>query len=516
MKKILVFSFFLIFLASCVPKKEKEVYVPRPKKEIGLKPIPEIPSFQLEKKRPKKEILYTLSAKGADVKTVLMSFAKKSNINMVIDPDVSGTVNIDLKDVTLDQALTSILRPLGYKYERKANFIIVEKPKLETRIFTLNYILTKRTGSATMSAAGGLSGGYGTTATTTTTTSGTTYGGYGGGGISSVESTIESKEEADIWSEIKDGLDSLLSKDGKFFVNKMASAIVVTDYPENLDKIARYLEIVEGTVQRQVLIEAKIIEVTLSNEHQMGIDWNYIMRGSARHTFTQAVESIPGFTLTGLFQYTFVSRNFNLVLKAMQSQGKVEVISSPRITTLNNQKAMIKVARQDIAFVTTETTTGTVGEKEKTTTPQVIPIGVILDVTPYISQDGYVIMNIHPVITEKVGEAVSPTGDRAPIVDIREASTIVKVKNNHTLILAGLLMRKKKKEESGIPVLKEVPFFGSIFGATREEKRKTELVVALTPRIMVGRSIEDMTKEELMKVFGKKIDESSPVYQILR
>ena len=213
---------------------------------------------------PKELISFTL--KDADVKDVLMGLSRMSRYNIVFEQDIVGKVSVDLKEVTLEEALTVLLPPMGLEFKRDGRMIQVFEPKLETRIFTLNYISTTRKGQSQISAT---SGGGGESAEST-------QGGTETGGSGSEEgdfSKVQSSDQADPWDEIRQGLKSLISKEGKFSTNTMAGIISVRDYRANLLSIANYLEAVEGSVHRQVIIEAEVLEITLTEDFEFGIDF---------------------------------------------------------------------------------------------------------------------------------------------------------------------------------------------------------------------------------------------------
>ncbi len=218
------------------------------------------------------EKLYSLSVRDADLKEVLFAFSKDNGVNIVVDPNIAGKdgkvakVTVDLKKVTMAAALDALLKPLDLDYQQEGNLIRISRPKLETRSFTLNYLTTVRGGASSVSGIGGSSGGT----TTSTSTGGGTSTTTGGG---SLVSQVKSEDKADLWTEIKDEIKNLLSPEGKILINKISSTLVVTDYPKVLREVEKFLAKVEESVQRQVYIEAKVIEVSLNDNFQLGIDW---------------------------------------------------------------------------------------------------------------------------------------------------------------------------------------------------------------------------------------------------
>ena len=429
-----------------------------------------ISPIEEEIKEPEK--LYMLSFREADIHEILTVLARESKLNIVVDPDVMGKITVDLKEVTLTRALDCLLVPLGLQYKRDANVIRVSPVRMQTRIFSLNYLTTKRVGSGATSGTTGRSG----------------VGKNEEEGMGS-SIKVETSDTADFWKEIEEGLKGISSQEGTLVINKISGSILATDFPQNLATIAEFLEIIEGTAQRQVMIETRIIEVTLSDEYQMGLNWAAFRIGNAP-IFSQTIGSA-----NKIFQMGISRGDFSALLDAMSTQGKIDILSSPKISTLNNQPAIIKVATEDV-YWERETTTVT-GAGYTSSTPQWITIGILMGVTPQIGSDGLIIMDIHPSVTEKVGESTSAEGDIAPILDVRETNAMVKVRDGQTIIIAGLLQKRKQRTVIGVPFLEDIPILGHLFKKTVEKEKKTELIITLTPRIMVGNEIEDRFVREL-------------------
>jgi len=507
---------------------------PPPKEKLEELVIP-----QREEAKKVQERLYTFFARDASIHDVLLAFSRESEFNIVIDPELSGKVTIDLKRVTLKEALDAILSPLGWNYRVDGKFIKVLRPQIETRLFTLNYIATKRSGKREIyaSTGGGLqTGGL----------SGQQVA--GGTGARTGYSDLISVDEMDLWKDIQKGLEAIIFgsvegkeapsetdkttwsrvdvKGKKLIINKSTGVIMVTDYLPNLNKAASYIEIMEGSSQRQVSIQAKILEVILSDEYKEGINWK-VIQGLPRainlswgltdrsgttgfpggSTGTTSGTGTGGGTITtpGIFKVNPFGGTFTIgaggveivlsdVMQAISEQGDVKVLSSPTISTLNNQKAIIRVGNQDVFFITGAVATQT-GAVTQTIQPMTIDVGIILDVTPQIAEDGTIIMNIHPSITEKTGEKMTPDGKTTfPLLSVRETDTTVKVKDGQTIIIAGLMQEKKEESFIGFPVLQSVPVLGGLFRYKTEKKRNSELVIMITPTLQVGKRVEDFTQ----------------------
>ncbi len=504
-----IVSFFLLFssCASVEPVKEKPRIV-QPV-DIGSPVMPQIESVKkIEIEGPKE--VFSFSLREADVKDVLRAISKQTNYNVIIEPDVKGSCTVDLKNVTLNKALEYILEPLNYSFKIEDKSVYISKPKIEARIFSLNYITLHKTGVGIISGAT-------TTGRTTTLTSGTVTGGTAtsspdstgattatGGGSANI--VLSTGTDSDLWKDIEINIKNFLSPQGKFVLNRHASVIMVMDYPNNLKNIALFLETVEGTVQRQVMIEAKIIEVLLTEESKEGINWSLI--GAQWQGFTLNYEQALVSTQTALFNIPKIAPlptppdqyirfgvgrgRFDSFIDLLRTQGKINIVSSPKISTLNNQRAVIKVATEDVFFETTTTVTS--GSPAVTTqSPKYVTIGLVLDVVPQIDNLGNIVMNIHPMLTEKLRTAESTVGGTkvtAPVLSVREVDTLVKMREGESVIIGGLIKDFSTNEEQGVKGLMSIPGLGSFFKTKTDTSYRTELVIFITPRIVYGKDAQ--------------------------
>jgi MSHA type pilus biogenesis protein MshL len=504
-----IVSFFLLFssCASVEPVKEKPRIV-QPV-DIGSPVIPQIENVKkIEIEGPKE--VFSFSLREADVKDVLRAISKQTNYNVIIEPDVKGSCTVDLKNVTLNKALEYILEPLNYSFKIEDKSVYISKPKIEMRIFTLNYITLSKTGVGFISGA--TSTGRSVTqgsGTVTGNTSSTVPGGTGattatGGGTANI--VVATGTESDLWRDIENNIKNFLSPEGKFVLNRQASVIMVMDYPKYLKNIALFLETVEGTIQRQVMIEAKIVEVILTEESKEGINWSLI--GAQWQGFTLNYEQALVATQTALFNIPKVNTlpsapaqyirfgvgrgRFDSFIDLLRTQGKLNIVSSPKISTLNNQRAVIKVATEDVFFETT-TTVSSGGPPVTTQTPKYVTIGLVLDVVPQIDNLGNIVMNIHPMLTEKLRTAESTMGGTkvtAPVLSVREVDTLVKVREGESVIIGGLIKDFSANDEQGVKGLMSVPGLGSFFKTKTDYSYRSELVIFLTPTIVYGKDAQ--------------------------
>jgi MSHA biogenesis protein MshL len=545
---ILFLTLSLALGCATAPNKERAKLPPQKEEATKSKPPPEerlkelvIPQMEEAKKVPDR--LFSVYARDSNIQDVLLAFSKDSELNIVIDPDLNGKVTIDLKRVTLKEALGAILSPLGWTYAIDGKFIKVSRPQIETRIFTLNYIATKRTGKREVYASTSTGGGLETSSLPGQQVA------LSPGGVRTGYTDLLSVDEVDLWKEIQKGLEGLIfgtveketiaerdkmtwsrvdEKGRKLIINRSAGIIMVTDYPLDLNKVASYLESVEGSSQRQVSIQAKIMEVILSDDHKEGINWQ-VIEGLPRSinaawglTNKAGTTGFPGGTAgflggtgtgtgggtiatPGIFKIAPYGGILALgaagtevalsdIMQAIALQGDVKILSSPTISTLNNQKAVIRVGNQDVFFITGAVATQTT--VTQIIQPMTIDIGIILDVTPQIAEDGTIIMNIHPSITDKTGEKTTPDGKSTfPLISVRETDTTVRIRDGQTIIIAGLMQERTQENYTGVPVLHSIPLLGGLFRYKTGTKTNSELVIMITPTLQVGKKVEDFTKK---------------------
>jgi MSHA biogenesis protein MshL len=404
------------------------------------------PGTDLDSARP---ISITLSD-PTPITDLLLVLGRDTRLSIVPDPDVEGTFRGDLKDVTLRQALEMILQPHGLDYSVQGNLIRVFKRRVETRIFDLNYVATHRSASRSL-AASGMSNG------------------------SSAQVTVS--DVGDIFTDLAAGVQTLLSTDGRFNLDRKAALLQASDYPDRLDKVALYLDAVQNRATRQVLIQARVIEVALNDEFAAGIDWARIVHRAGNSV--SPTESVVPAGGAGTFTAGVNIKDFPGLLNALATQGKVNVLASPRVNALNNEPAILRVGTQDVFFKTTSQVDAATGRILQTTVePQAITEGVVLSVTPQIAGDGMINLSIRPSLTERTGQAVSRLGDKAPILSVLEADTLVRVHDNETIVIAGLMNEPASRPQS------KVPGAGGLFRRDSHRKGKTDLLILLTPTIM--------------------------------
>ena len=509
-------------------KLNKRRVVPR---SVNDALIPALDS-SLSASRDSSERHFTLTAKNIDTRAFFMQLMEGTSSNIVVSPEVTGTISLNLKEVTLEQALEAVRDAYGFEIHKTDYGYEVMPPSLATKIFNVNYLDVKRSGkSFTALSSGQISEKLGTVS------AGNSYGGtttpsQGTGSTPSAEpsgSTVDTRSEADFWRDLQKTLQVIIGDKGgrTVIVNPQAGVVIVHAYPAELKQMARYLDRLQTNLSRQVILEAKILEVELRDQYQAGIDWNLIGKAidSAGLPSSGGVAQIASGTFTNTDLKDFVpifalniNGDFGTMIKLLQSQGNIQVLSNPRISTVNNQKAVIKVG-QDEFFVTGVSTQSPVVSGSLVTAPtqnvDLTPFfsGVTLDVTPQISSDGSVVLHIHPSISTVkeqqknivLGTSTVTTTGTTPsnntytlplaLSTIRESDNIVHAQSGQVVVIGGLMQNIMAEEVGGVPVISKMPVIGPFFRRTSQIARKTELVILLRPVLADRGAFTDQMKE---------------------
>jgi MSHA biogenesis protein MshL len=448
----------------------------------------------------------TLVTSGwVDVRELLRHVAEQAGLGLEIAPDVVGEVNTRLEAVPLTHALAAMLEPIGAGYEIADGVLIVSHAGLQTRWFTFDYPVTKRQGKGELQVSARRSNSQ---------SSNSSSGGVGSGQSSDENrSNLSTSSTMDIWPQVIAALQtvvfeaenpggapaadaealaiSLSDSTGRVLVvNAMAGLVQVTAEWSRIRRVESLLARLEESLRRQVAIEVQILEVTLRDTDKVGIDWSNVTGEHVDIDFqsTQGLES-------PVLNLVLKNSNTTALLEAISQQGTVKVLSTPRISTLNNQKAVVRVVTEEVFYEAQVepaiVTNGVATEAVVNYTPQVIPVGIVLDVTPQVGQDRVVTLNVHPTISDIVRISTSPNEDTQPVLAVRELDTVGQVRDGETLIIAGLIDEGERTTVSGVPFLMNLPFVGAVFRSTDRQKTSTELVMLLTPVIMDGQRAQE-------------------------
>ncbi len=450
---------------------------------------------------------FSLSANQVPASEFFAGLATDSPYNIVIHPDVSGDITVSLKDVTLSETLDVVSEIYGFDIRREDRMIRVYPSGLRSETITLDYLALRRMGmSQTSVSSGGVKDNDRNNNNLSGINPGTNnriLGGEGGtsgrqagmqGALNTNGSSISSQSETDLWSDLQEMIEGVIGtgEGRRVAVSPQAGLVTITAYPDELRAAREFLKTAEKRLQRQVILEARIVEVALNDEYQQGINWSDLFSlGQSTGQISFSGSGVSG--NSGVFGMTLNVGDFSGVLNLLQTQGNVQVLSNPRVSASNNQKAVIKIG-EDQYFVTDVSTT-TVTGTATTTTPniQLTPFfsGISLDITPQISSDGNVILHVHPSVVEtSEQEKVIQLNDDSFVLplaqsNIRESDTIVSARNGEIVVLGGLMQSSFTESESKAPLLGDIPVLGNMFKNTRRSEQKKELVILIRP-VVVG------------------------------
>ncbi len=515
-----------------VSAAKKSVYVPN---DVKNALVPSVADHQAASEgTPTKERRFNVSADKIPARSFFMGLIDGTPYNMVVNPNVNGSISLNLKNVTIEEVLDAVRDVYGYEYHRTSYGYEVLPPEIQTQLYTVNYLDVKRIGkSLTQMTSGDISQQLGTNSQNNQGGgSGTSNLGAGSTGGSSTSqsgfiptSSVDTRSEMNFWKSLETTLETMIGKaDGRsIVVNPQAGIIIVHAFPNELHQVALYLDRIQSSMNRQVILEAKILEVQLNDQFQSGINWNlfgqglvntpdtFVNSGGANQIATNTFDKTDLKDFSGMFALN-VKGDFGLLVKLLQTQGNVQVLSSPRISTVNNQKAVIKVGESE--FFVTGVTTSTAVSGNSTIPTQGVNLtpffsGITLDVTPQISRDGSVILHIHPTVSAVktqqknitvgtvIGTNASGSSSSAPNVltlplalsDVRESDNIVRARNRQIIVIGGLMQNNMTEETAGTPGLSKMPFIGALFRRTQQVSRKTELVILLRPILLDKRAV---------------------------
>ena len=467
--------------------------------------MPKVDSKPLEAK-------FDLTVNNTPASQVFMAIVSGTRYSMLVHPDVTGSISLNIKDVTVFEALEAIRELYGYEYKVDAARIYIQPVSLQTRLFQVNYLTGQRAGASMLRVSGGSVGDASSSTTGGTDTSSTA-------GARQESSKVTMTSSADFWEELSKSLIAIVGneKGRSVVISPMSGVIVVRAMPDELKNVAAYLKASQVSIERQVIIEAKIVEVQLNDSFQSGVNWAVFKNGPNSRTSAGLLSpgaslsttgpitngtttSTPGTNLSlagtgasvagSLFGLAFQTSNFAALLDFLETQGNVHVLSSPRIATLNNQKAVLKVGTDE--FFVTEISGGTQATANVAGTAPTVKVqpffsGIALDVTPRIDQNNEIILHVHPSVslvttvnkTLDMGTTIGTYNLPLAASSISETDSIVRALNGQIVAIGGLMRQATFDDQSGLPGLPK-----TLFGQTSKRTEKRELVILLKPTVV--------------------------------
>jgi len=434
----------------------------------------------------------TFSAENANLDKVLYSISKIAGLNLIIDKDVEKNIPITLsvEDANLEDVLKIIMQMSGCYYQLEGNILHVReyiRKRFNVSYVHANTSFETKLGGDTLSSAtsgsGGSSGGSG----------GSSGGGSSGAGITGKYSLSykSPKHMDDYYEGLEESIKSLISKNGQYTLNRFSGILSVYDKKQNVDAIANLIKDMKKQFNRQILIEAKILEVSLNKSHQLGINWDVVGKSvfSPGDTLKMAQSlALPG-AVAGTMTYS--SNNFNALINAIDENGKIDTLSNPRIKVLNGQSAIISSGKLVPYWEKqVDTTQGTAtSDTQVTYNRRDVLDGVTMGVTPTVMSNGKIMLNITPISSSIEGEKqyFDENGNSvatAPVINIKEAGTIIYAKDNDLVLIGGLISNSVSKKHTSIPFLGDIPYVGSLFRQVDNVKEKKELVILLKIKVV--------------------------------
>jgi MSHA biogenesis protein MshL len=537
-------------------------------------------AFALKNKA--KEQTYTIVVNEVSVKEILFALARDSKLNVDISPSISGSVTLNAVNQTLPAILERIARQVSMIYRVENKVLIIEPDNPVFKNYKINYVnmdrdtkggisVTNQLASTPIGSLGSTSNSNGAQNNSTTAVNSVSSNHFWDSLIKNIEdilretdkqilinrldSDVRLQAEFDGQAKSKEPSPAPMNKDkvgapldansmvstslsensekslrsyqtlfaSKIIANKETGILSIRATQKQHEKIAEFVDLVQGSAKRQVLIEASIVEITLNDQYQAGVDWSRLGNG---FTFQQ---NLLGTTLNNSPSVAIGYKNSTALgdiaasVKMLQTFGQSKVLSSPKLMVLNSQTAILKVVDNLVYFTTTTTTKDPSSNGPSsvtyTTTPSTIPIGIWMSVTPQINENSAVTLNVRPTIARKVGEVQDPNPNlsipsRIPQIQVREMESMLQVNSGNTVILGGLMQDDISRTDNGVPRLMNLPGFGSLFKSKNDSAKKTELVIFLRPTVIKNASLESDELEDYKQYLPsqqlqKVIDESA-------
>lgn len=484
---------------------------------------PSVQSELLQLNRPQQpmtipEKRMRIAAHDVDAVEFFGSLFKGSRYSVAVHPGVAGVISVELKDVTLQEALATVGDMYGFDVQRKGNVFHVYPAGLRTETIPVNYLMMARRGlSRTSVSTGGVTANDNNNGNNNNFDNGLNNSGNnnsqgntasGDNNTNSNGTRIETDSNNDYWTDLRDALQTLIGTgEGRAVITSpQAGLVTVRAYPKELKAVREFLDQSGEHLKRQVVLEARILEVSLNEGYEQGVDWSGLSASwdggkgitGGGSLLDSPIASTPNQifrALGGGAGFTISDGNFNVAVSLLKTQGDVNTLSSPRVTATNNQKAVIKVGTDEYFVTNASTTTTTSGTSAPIVTPNVelTPFfsGIALDVTPQIDEQGKVLLHIHPSVidTEEQSKTIN-VGTADPLVlplaksSIRESDTVVQANNGDIIVIGGLMKTDRQEIVSKVPLLGDIPWVGEAFTNRRESNRKVELVILLKPTVV--------------------------------
>ncbi|MEQ1635763.1 MAG: pilus (MSHA type) biogenesis protein MshL [Methylococcales bacterium] len=443
-----------------------------------------------------------ISVHEVNARDFFMGLVVDTKENMVVHPEVSGTISLELKNVTVEQILNTVQKIYGYDYKHNDMGYIIYPATLQTKLFKINRLDLMRLGRSNTR----VSSGQGNTQGDNDSNNNNAFNPNNPSksehpDVDEPGSSLTTSTDTDFWKELNETLHSIIAvdKQATVVINRQSGVVVVRAKPMQIREVESFLDTTQTQISRQVILEAKILEVILDDGHQAGVNWESVVREGINKAPLLTGVGTLGVGATAVANNVFslggTAGDFRAFVELLETQGKTNILSSPRISTLNNQKAIIKVGKDEYFITRISTTTvasngvnGAVANPNVTLTP--FFSGIALDVTPQIDDEENVTLHIHPSITRvenlnkefKIGN--EPTNIPTALNTVRESDSIVKAQNGQVIVLGGLMQESDIETKEGVAGLTQIPFLGNLFRVNKANTQKSELIILLKSTII--------------------------------
>ena len=568
-------------ISGCVPPKAIEPSPHHIRQEVrtapeSAPPAPVRAAPSLPPPRPSApEPTYTVVVNDVPVKELLFSIARDTQYNIDLHPGIDGRVSLNAVNEPLPAILDRISRQADLRYESRGRTISVMPDTPYVKTYTVNYVNVARSTQSSVGVAAEIASTGGSAVTTSGTTTTATTSSTSG---NSSNTRVASRSDSDLWTVLEKNIRTMLAgtrevsqsaaekaarmeaekaaraervsqaeaaskagtgaaglfsaaftdaaaTDGRHdvAVNPVAGSITVLGNSRQHELVQQYLDRVMQSAQRQVLIEATIVEVTLKDQYRAGVDWSLALQGAVGwsiKTLGDSTNALAG-SLTPFMQATYTgSDGFSAVIDLLESYGSTKILSSPKLMALNNQTALLKVVNNLVYFsIKADTVAGPNGATPVTTyttTPQTIPVGIVMSVQPQINENGMVSLTVRPTISRQVGEVLDPNPDlqnagvknAIPVIQVREMESLLQVRSGQTVMLGGLIQDDSNMARDGVPGLSRPFGVGALFGQQEIKASQNELVIFLRPVVVSNSTLDNEELRQLERLLP--IARSSP------
>lgn len=450
---------------------------------------------------------FRIQANNVDAKAFFASLVQNSEYSVALHPAVEGRITVNLTDVTLDEALNVVRDLYGYDIEKVGKVIQVYPAGLRTVTIPVDYLQFKRSGRSLTAITTGTITNTDTSSNNTSSSSSTSSRSSNNSGSNSTTTArggteIETLSESDFWPQLEKAVSRLIGsgRGQSVVVTPQAGVLTLRAYPDEVREVRQFLNVSQQRMQRQVILEAKILEVTLTDGYQQGINWSNMSMGNGKVVIDRigaATSTLPGLDtigtlLSGQTNITVSDGSFESVLSFMSTQGDLNVLSSPRVTAANNQKAVIKVGSDEYYVTDLSSVVGSGDNTEAAPNVELTPFfsGISLDVTPQIDDKGNVLLHVHPSVIEVEQQDKEITYNDSTFTlplarsSIRESDSVIRAQDGDVVVIGGLMKTNTTNKVSKVPFLGDIPALGHLFRSTSELTEKTELVILLKPTVV--------------------------------